>query len=97
MKRFGSVEPPEKAAPEFVYKYIRLDQNAPSAALRNHASMTIPNQIAPHDHIVTARQIYRRFTLVVLTVEELVVLDRDVMRLVELDQVQTVIILERIV
>src|ERR1041384_4197808 len=59
--------------------------------------MTITNQVPAYDDVVRTRQIDRRFTLIVLAVEELVVFDRDVMRLVKLDQVQPVVVLHRIV
>ena len=59
--------------------------------------MTVANQVSPHDHVVNARQIDSRFSLIVLAVEKLVVFDRDVMRLIELDQIQSIVILQRIV
>ena len=59
--------------------------------------MTIANQVASHHNIVAQGQIDCRFALIVLAVEEFIVFDRDVMRLIELDQIQPVVILQWIV
>src|SRR5215813_5055513 len=59
--------------------------------------MTVANEVPAHYHIVTARQIYRRLALIVLTVEKLVIFDSDVMGLIELDQIQSIVILHWIV
>ena len=55
--------------------------------------MAVANKIPPHDHVVHARKINRRFALIVLAFKQFVVFNCDVMRLVEFDQVQTIIVL----
>src|SRR4026209_2956730 len=59
--------------------------------------MTIASQVASNNDVVDAWQIDRRFSLVVLAVEELVVLDEDVVCLIKLDQVKAIVVLQRII
>src|SRR5262245_16510014 len=59
--------------------------------------MTIANEIPAHNNIVTARQVYRGLALKILAVEKLIIFDPDVMSLIELDQVQSIVILHWII
>ena len=55
--------------------------------------MTVSDEISTYHYVVAARQIDRRLALVILTVEEIVVFYRDVMRLIELNQIETIVVL----
>ena len=66
--------------------FYMFEQSRPDAdQIWADATVTIPDQVTSHHHIVAARQVNRWLALIILAVEEFIVFDRDVMRLVELD------------
>ena len=55
--------------------------------------MAVSDEISTYHDVVAAGQIDCGFALRVLSVEEMIIFDGDVMRLIELDQIKTVVVL----
>ena len=59
--------------------------------------MTIADQVATHNHVVATGKVDGRLALKILAIEQFAVLNRDVVCLVEFNEIKPIIVLHRIV
>src|SRR5690348_3611947 len=68
-----------------------------TATFADNSAMTIANHVSTNNYVVAARKIYSRLSLKVFPIKQVAIFDNYVMSLVELDQVQSIIVLQGIV
>src|SRR4030095_985989 len=68
-----------------VDKNVGLDQDSAAATFTHYTAMTVSDEVATHNYVITAGEIDGRLALKILAIKYLAVFNRNVMRLIELN------------